>query len=147
MLSTAPALRPITILRELARRYPERIDETHEALAGAADQDMACPSWPRSGRHLPPGPSARRMGLSDFTDMNASGVSILGQPLDHRLYHFALVYSGFEHGEVVLGGESYTALASGLAALWQRLAASPSNTAPTVSRPLSVISARIRPRI
>jgi len=34
--------------------------------------------------------------------------------LEHRLYHFALVYSGFEHGEVVLGGESYTALATGL---------------------------------
>jgi len=35
------------------------------------------------------------------------------------LYHFALVYSGFEHAEVVLGGESFTALAEGLQnALW-----------------------------
>ena len=38
---------------------------------------------------------------------------------DHRLYHFRLVYSGFEHAHVVLGGESFMALAEGLQnALW-----------------------------
>jgi hypothetical protein len=31
----------------------------------------------------------------------------------HRLYHFVLAYSAWEHAEVVLGGESYTALACG----------------------------------
>ena len=40
-------------------------------------------------------------------------------PLDHRLYHFRLAYSGFEHAHVVLGGESFVALAEGLQnALW-----------------------------
>ena len=43
----------------------------------------------------------------------------LAEPLAHRIYHFTLVYSGWEHAEVVLGGESFTALASGLQnALW-----------------------------
>ena len=38
---------------------------------------------------------------------------------DHRLYHFRLAYSGFEHAHVILGGESYVALAEGLQnALW-----------------------------
>jgi hypothetical protein len=42
-----------------------------------------------------------------------------GEPLDHRLYHFRLAYSGFQHAHVVLGGESYVALAEGLQnALW-----------------------------
>jgi hypothetical protein len=60
-----------------------------------------------------------RMGLSDFTDMTDLGVTIAGEPLDHRLYHFRLVYSGFEHAHVILGGESYVALAEGLQnALW-----------------------------
>jgi hypothetical protein len=27
--------------------------------------------------------------------------------LDHRLYHFRLAFSGFEHAEIVLGGESF----------------------------------------
>jgi hypothetical protein len=45
------------------------------------------------------------MGLSDFTDMGQAGITIAGQPLDHRLYHFRLANSGFEHAHVVLGGE------------------------------------------
>jgi hypothetical protein len=57
--------------------------------------------------------------LSDFTDMNAAGITIAGIALDHRLYHFRLAYSGFEHAHVVLGGESFVALAEGMQnALW-----------------------------
>ena len=63
----------------------------------------------------PPG----RMGLSDFTEVNDLGVTIAGELLDHRLYHFRLPFSGFEHAHVVLGGESFVALAEGLQnALW-----------------------------
>ena len=51
--------------------------------------------------------------------MRDLGVSIAGVPLDHRLYHFRLAFSGWEHGHVVLGGESFVALAEGLQnALW-----------------------------
>src|ERR1019366_5025712 len=60
-----------------------------------------------------------RLGLSDFTDTNALGITIVGIPLLHRLYHFRLAFSGFEHAHVVLGGESFVALAEGLQnALW-----------------------------
>ena len=59
--------------------------------------------------------------MSDFTDMRSAGVSIAGEPLKHLLYHFRLVFSGFEHAHVALGGESFTALAEGLQnALWAR---------------------------
>jgi hypothetical protein len=59
------------------------------------------------------------MGLSDFTDMGDLAVHVAGVPLDHRLYHFRMAYCGFEHAHVVLGGESYVALAEGLQnALW-----------------------------
>ena len=62
---------------------------------------------------------AGRMGLSDFTEMGDLAVTVAGVPLDHRLYHFRLVCSGFEHAHVILGGESYVALAEGLQnALW-----------------------------
>jgi hypothetical protein len=63
----------------------------------------------------PPG----RLGLSDFTDMGDLAVTTAGERLDHRLYHFRLAFSGFEHAQVVLGGESFVALAEGLQnALW-----------------------------
>jgi hypothetical protein len=59
------------------------------------------------------------MGLSDFTAMAALGITIAGEPFDHRLYHFRLAFSGFEHVHVVLGGESFVAFAEGLQnALW-----------------------------
>ena len=51
--------------------------------------------------------------------MGALGVTVAGQALDHMLYHFRLAWSGFSHARVVLGGESFTALAEGLQdALW-----------------------------
>jgi hypothetical protein len=42
------------------------------------------------------------MGLPDFTDMGGLGITIAGEPtFDHRLYHFRLPFSGFEHAHVV----------------------------------------------
>jgi hypothetical protein len=43
--------------------------------------------------------------------MGELGISIAGEPLVHRLYHFRLAFSGFEHAHVILGGESFVALA------------------------------------
>ena len=59
------------------------------------------------------------MGLLDFTEMGDVEIRVAGVVLDHRLYHFRLAASGFEHAHVILGGESYVALAEGLQnALW-----------------------------
>ena len=114
LLQAAPGLRPITLFDELARRYPDRVGPSFrrtlerrvadwKALHGS-DQAVMFPQIQQPGR----------MGLSDFTEVSGLGVIIDGQRLEHRLYHFALACSGFEHAEVVLGGESYPALASGL---------------------------------
>jgi hypothetical protein len=91
-----------------ARRTLERRIRSWRARHGA-DQEVIFRQVHEPGR----------MGLSDFTDMADLGVTIATEPLDHRLYHFRLVYSGFEHAHVILGGESYVALAEGLQnALW-----------------------------
>ena len=114
MLQAAPGLRPVTLLEELTRRHPECIGPSlrrtlerrvarWKAVHGP-DRDVIFPQRQQPGR----------MGLSDFTDASTLGVTIAGALLEHRLYHFALAYSGFEHAEIVLGGESYPALASGL---------------------------------
>jgi hypothetical protein len=91
-----------------ARRTLERRIRSWRAVHGA-DQEVIFRQVHEPGR----------MGLSDFTDMADLGVTVAGVPLDHRLYHFQLAYSGFEHAHVILGGESYVALAEGLQnALW-----------------------------
>jgi len=118
LLQSTPGLRPVAIFDEIRRRHPEigagirrtleRRIHTWRALNGA-EQDVIF------RQEHPPG----RLGLSDFTDMNGRGVTIAGVALDHRLYHFRLAFSGWEHAHVVLGGESFVALAEGLQnALW-----------------------------
>lgn len=118
ILKTAPGLRVVAIFGELLRRHPEidpgvrrtleRRIRTWRAVFGP-EQEVIFRQVHEPGR----------LGLSDFTDMADLAVTIAGVPLDHRLYHFRLAYSGFEHAHVVLGGESWVALAEGLQnALW-----------------------------
>src|SRR6476646_7782622 len=118
MLEAVPGLRPVSIVTEMLRRHRdfsaatrrtlERRVRTWQALHGA-ERDVIF------RQEHPPG----QQGLSDFTDSNPLGVTIAGVPLLHRFYHFRLAFSGWQHAEVVLGGESFVALAGGLQnALW-----------------------------
>ena len=118
LLKSTPGLRPVAIFDELRQRHPEisaGIRRTLErririwrALNGA-EQDVIF------RQEHPPG----RLGLSDFTAMGDHGITITGVLREHRLYHFRLAFSGWEHAHVVLGGESFVALAEGLQnALW-----------------------------
>lgn len=118
MLENAPGVRSVTIFEELMRRHPELTPKVRRTLERRvrAWRAMHGPEQEVIFRQVHrPG----RLGLSDFTDMSDLKVTIAGIPLEHRLYHFRLVYSGFEHAHVVLGGESFVALAEGLQnALW-----------------------------
>ena len=118
ILKAAPGIRVIGVLDELRRRHPdlnsnirrtlERRINAWRALNGP-EQDVIFRQEHEPGR----------LGLSDFTDTSALGISIAGETFNHRLYHFRLAFSGFEHAHVVLGGESFVALAEGLQnALW-----------------------------
>ena len=118
MLKAAPGVRPIAIFEEILRRHPElgtgirrtleRRIRSWRAIHGE-EQEVIFRQTHEPGQ----------AGLSDFTEMGELGVTIAGVPLNHRLYHFRLAYSGFEHAHVVLGGESFVALAEGLQnALW-----------------------------
>jgi hypothetical protein len=39
--------------------------------------------------------------VAEITDMGGLGITIAGEPLGHRLYHFRLAFSGFGHVHVV----------------------------------------------
>jgi transposase InsO family protein len=118
ILKAAPGIRVIGVLDELRRRHTdlnpnirrtlERRINAWRALNGP-EQDVIFRQEHEPGR----------LGLSDFTDTSGFGITIGGHPLAHRFYHFRLAFSGFEHAHVVLGGESFVALAEGLQnALW-----------------------------
>lgn len=120
LLRRRPGLTAVTLLEELERRYPGRFQarvlrtlqrrvRAWRALEGEEREVFF------AQEHTP-----GRLGLSDFTDAGELGVRVGGVPLAHRLYQFALAYSGWRYVEVVMGGESWVALSGGLQnALWR----------------------------
>ena len=113
MLEAAPGIRAVAIFEEICRRNPGIAPGVRRTLERRVAGWRALNGPSRDvifRQEHPPG----RMGLSDFTDMGALGITIAGERFDHRLYHFRLAFSGFEHAHVVLGGESFVALAEGL---------------------------------
>ena len=118
MLQVAPGLRPIAVLEEILRRHPE-IDPGVRRTLERRIRNWRALNGPERAVIFRQQPVPGRLGLSDFTDMGDLGVSIAGERLEHRLYHFRLAFSGWEHAHVLLGGESFVALAEGLQnALW-----------------------------
>ncbi|WP_246055086.1 IS21 family transposase [Paracoccus gahaiensis] len=120
LLERDSALQAVSLLRHLQGLHPlafpdDRIRRTLErrvrqwrALNGP-ERDIIFRQTPEPGR----------MAQSDFTHAEELEVTIAGQPFPHLLYHFVMVYSRWEHVAVVLGGESFTALAENLQqALW-----------------------------
>jgi len=114
MLAAAPGLTATTLLEEIQRRHPGQYDD---ALLRTLQRRVR--TWSASygkerevffAQAHPPG----RLGLSDFTHAAVLRVTIAGATLLHLLYQFALAYSGWRYVEVVLGGESFMALSSGL---------------------------------
>lgn len=116
-----PGMMAVTIFEDLQDEvgpevFPDRVRRTLErriarwrALHGE-DKEVYFPQ-----RHDP-----GRQALSDFTVTDSLGVTIAGEPFPHRLYHFRLACSGWEHVRVILGGESFSAVAEGLQdALWK----------------------------
>lgn len=120
LLAKQPALDATTLFEDLQDRHPgkfgngkkrtfQRRVKVWKALHGP-DKEVMFRQVQEPGRQ----------GLSDFTELKDVTVTIAGEPLEHRLYHFRLAYSGWSHVTVVLGGESFSALAEGLqAALWR----------------------------
>ena len=119
MLEGAPSLMAVTVLEELQRRHPEQFgDSVLRTLQRRVGQWRAQNGQEREiyfAQEHPPG----RLGLSDFTVADELDVSVGGLAFPHRLYQFAFAHSGWRHARVVLGGESFQALATGLQeALW-----------------------------
>jgi hypothetical protein len=119
LLREAPGLTAVTIFEELDRRHPgelmpgvlrtlQRRMRTWRALEGEEREVYFAQA------HEP-----GRLALSDFTDAKELAITLDGEPFAHRLYQFALAYSGWRHVDVILGGESWVALSMGLQnALW-----------------------------
>jgi transposase len=125
MLNKAPKLSALTLLEYLQEHYPGQYPDNKlrtlqrrvnqwNALQGPGKEVMF------RQEHQP-----GQLGLSDFTTLKNCEILINGIRLEHILYHFRLAYSHWSYVKVILGGESYAALAEGLQEALLRLSGSP----------------------
>jgi len=120
LLRHAPQLKAITLLGKLQQNHPGRFPYSMRRTLERRVRQWRALEGPEkeiffAQEHLP-----GQRGLSDFTEMDSLRVTLAGAPFPHRLYHFVLAFSHWEYACVVVGGESFEALATGLQnALWQ----------------------------
>ena len=126
LLRKESGLQAVTLLEYLQQQYPEHYPDkllrtlqrrvkTWRVLEGPGKEVMFRQT------HEP-----GQMGLSDFTHLKGVTITVRGQVLAHQLYHFRLAYSGWCDVKIILGGESYTALAEGLQHALTKLGGVPS---------------------
>lgn len=120
MLKKTPMLSPLTLLEYLQEShghaaYPEKLLRTlQRKVKRWLHEEGPEREVIFRQEHIP-----GHMGLSDFTELKDIVITINNKPLNHLLYHFRMIYSGWSYMKVILGGESFTALAEGLQnALW-----------------------------
>jgi transposase InsO family protein len=119
-LEQQPALSPTTLFEDLQERHPGAYPNARRRTFQRRVKAWKALYGPEKEVIFRQQQAPGRLGLSDFTELKDVAVTVDGEPLAHRLYHFRLPFSGWSHVKVVLGGESYTALAEGLQeALWR----------------------------
>jgi len=99
LLKAAPGVRSIALFEEMTRRHPEMSRSVRRTLERRIRAWRAVHGKERDvifRQVHEPG----RMGLSDFTEMGDLNITVTGMPLEHRLYHFRLACSGFEHASL-----------------------------------------------
>jgi hypothetical protein len=120
LLEASPALQPITLLEVLEEQSPGMFDHSHLRTVQRRVKRWRAQHGPGQEvifrqKHMP-----GAMGISDYTWANQLNITLGGAPFKHKLYHYRLVYSGWTYVQVILGGESFESLSSGLQnALWR----------------------------
>ena len=119
LLDGNPRLSPKTIFGHLGREHPGRFSEGQLRTLQRRVKVWLATEGPAREVYFPQVYSPGELGASDFTRMGTLGVTIGGVFFDHMLYHFTLVYSGWEDVTVCFS-ESFEALSEGFQnALWQ----------------------------
>lgn len=124
-LERSPDLQALTLLEWLQDRYPGQYPDKLLRTLQRRVKEWRARHGPDKEVMFPQVHELGRQGLSDFTKLKDVSITIRGERLEHLLYHFRLACSGWCHVRVVLGGESFTALAEGLTEALQRLGGVP----------------------
>ena len=118
-LQINPGLEAKTLFEDLQRRHPGRFSDGQLRTLQRRVKIWRALEGPPREVFFPQVHKPGELCESDFSSMNALGVTIQRQPFDHLLYHFVLTYSNWETGTICFS-ESFESLSEGLQnALWE----------------------------
>jgi hypothetical protein len=104
-------LRAVTLFADLQLRHPGRFRDGQVRTLERQIRQWRAIAGPMRPVMFPQEHPPGWQALLDFTDCNALAVTIAGEALPHRLGHVCCPHSGWQFAQVILGGESYPALA------------------------------------
>jgi hypothetical protein len=108
-----------TLFEDLQRREPGRFADGQLRTLQRRIKVWRALEGPHKEVFFPQVHKPGELCQSDFTAMDALGVTIMAQPFPHRLYHFVLTCSNWETGTICFS-ESFESLSEGLQnALWE----------------------------
>lgn len=120
LLEAQPLLQPITLLEKLEEIAPNQFDRSHLRTLQRRVKRWRAKHGPALDVIFRQEHQPGAMGISDYTSANQLLITIAGEAFKHKLYHYRLVFSGWTYAQIILGGESFESLSSGLQnALWR----------------------------
>lgn len=120
LLKVNPALLPSTLHEHLCEHASEQYNNTVRRTLQRRIKAWKAQHGPAKEVIFRQVKVPGRQGLSDFTELPEATITLAGAAFSHRLYHYRLAFSGWCYVKVICGGESFTALSTGLQnALWR----------------------------
>ena len=118
-------LKAVTLFAELQRRHPDTFQDGQVRTLERRIRQWRAVSGPSRPVMFPQDHPPGWQALIDFTVCDKLAVTIDGTALPHRLGHVCWPHSGWECAQVILGGESYPALAETLRLAFEELGGVP----------------------
>lgn len=118
-------LKSVTLFAELQRRHPGVFKDGQSRTLDRRVRQWRAVSGPSRPVMFPQEHPPGWQALMDFTVCDKLAVTIDGAALPHRLGHVCWPNSGWEYAQVILGGESYPALAETLRLAFEELGGVP----------------------
>lgn len=112
LLITAPQLQAQTLLRNVQADHPGAFPDSLLRTLQRRVRLWRAKDGPDTVLCFPQQAIPGQQALFDFTVMDSLQITLAGEPFPHRLGHIRLRWSGFAYAEVIVGGESFTAVAS-----------------------------------
>ena len=119
LLEQNPGLLPLTLYEWLDDNYPGDYSASIKRTLQRRVKQWKIIHGPEKEVMFRQQKTPGQLGLSDFTHLKRVQITIEGKVFHHILYHYRLAFSGWSYVKVILGGESFAALSTGLqTALW-----------------------------